>query len=99
MGRSEGPIQASLTVAYNYQAHDELAAIDAANQATGVLHVVLGLRNPLDIPTSSPNPFQQKHYPVRNMKGSGARKRNPRLCLVVTVVVGDEQQLNNRKFN
>ena len=50
---------------------DELAAIDAANQATGVSYTSSsGFRNPLDIPIVVTSPFGMRYHPVLGiMKG------------------------------
>ena len=65
--------QASLDQAEaDYQARsDELAAIDAANQATGVSYTSSsGFRNPLDIPIVVTSPFGMRYHPVLGiMKG------------------------------
>lgn len=69
----KGDVQASLDQAEaDYQARsDELAAIDAANQATGVSYTSSsGFRNPLDIPIVVTSPFGMRYHPVLGyMKG------------------------------
>lgn len=69
----KGQVQASLDQAEaDYQARsDELAAIDAANQATGVSYTSSsGFRNPLDIPIVVTSPFGMRYHPVLGiMKG------------------------------
>ena len=69
----KGQVQASLDQAEaDYQARsDELAAIDAANQATGVSYTSsAGFRNPLDIPIVVTSPFGMRYHPVLGiMKG------------------------------
>ena len=69
----KGDVQASLDQAEaDYQARsDELAAIDAANQATGVSYTSSsGFRNPLDIPIVVTSPFGRRYHPVLGyMKG------------------------------
>ena len=69
----KGQVQASLDQAEaDYQARsDELAAIDAANQATGVSYTSSsGFRSPLDIPIVVTSPFGMRYHPVLGiMKG------------------------------
>ena len=69
----KGQVQASLDQAEaDYQARsDELAAIDAANQSTGVSYTSSsGFRNPLDIPIVVTSPFGMRYHPVLGiMKG------------------------------
>ena len=69
----KGDVQASLDQAEaDYQARSsELAAIDAANQATGVSYTSSsGFRNPLDIPIVVTSPFGMRYHPVLGyMKG------------------------------
>ena len=60
-------MQASLDQAEaDYQARsDELAAIDAANQATGVSYTSSsGFRNPLDIPIVVTSPFGMRYHGI-----------------------------------
>ena len=69
----KGQVQASLDQAEaDYQARsDELAAIDAANQSTGVSYTSSsGFRSPLDIPIVVTSPFGMRYHPVLGiMKG------------------------------
>ena len=69
----KGQVQASLDQAEaDYQARSaELAAIDAANQSTGVSYTSSsGFRSPLDIPIVVTSPFGMRYHPVLGiMKG------------------------------
>lgn len=69
----KGQVQASLDQAEaDYQARSsELAAIDAANHASGASYVSSsGFRNPLDIPIVVTSPFGMRYHPVLGvMKG------------------------------
>ena len=69
----KGQVEASLSQAEaDYQARsDELAAIDAANRASGASYVsASGFRNPLDIPIVVTSPFGMRYHPVLGvMKG------------------------------
>ena len=69
----KGQVEASLSQAEaDYQARSaELAAIDAANRASGASYVsASGFRNPLDIPIVVTSPFGMRYHPVRGvMKG------------------------------
>ena len=69
----KGEVQASLDQAQaDYEARSsELAAIDAANQASGVSYTSSsGFRSPLDIPIVVTSPFGMRYHPVLGiMKG------------------------------
>jgi len=69
----KGQVEASLSQAEaDYQARSaELAAIDAANRASGASYVsASGFRNPLDIPIVVTSPFGMRYHPVLGvMKG------------------------------
>lgn len=69
----KGQVEASLSQAEaDYQARSaELAAIDAANRASGTSYVSSsGFRNPLDIPIVVTSPFGMRYHPVLGiMKG------------------------------
>ena len=69
----KGQVQASLDQAEaDYQARSaELAAIDAANRASGASYVsASGFRSPLDIPIVVTSPFGMRYHPVLGvMKG------------------------------
>ena len=69
----KGQVEASLSQAEaDYQARSaELAAIDAANRASGASYVsASGFRSPLDIPIVVTSPFGMRYHPVLGvMKG------------------------------